>query len=111
MICAMKSSPAVTVWANKRYSGQIKRLSSEVEQVGNAQTALIEKHSSALMRQTSAIFTIVAATPKAIADLQSLTATQAANQSREAQAIRSGLEAVTKHMELLSIATNKSWTV
>ena len=63
------------------------------------------------MQQTSAIFTIVTATPKAIADLHSLTTTQATKQSQEARAIRSGLKAVTKHMEMLSRATNKSWAV
>ncbi|KAK1758072.1 hypothetical protein QBC47DRAFT_132577 [Echria macrotheca] len=102
---------AINMLLSSQQLGQIKRLSSDVECAGSAQSALIEKHSSALMRQTSAIFTIVAATPNAIVDLQSLTVTQAAKQSQESQAIRSGLEAVTKHMELLSIATNKSWTM
>ncbi|KAK3314160.1 hypothetical protein B0H66DRAFT_594935 [Apodospora peruviana] len=41
-----------------------KGLSPEVELTGNAQSALVEKHSSAPMRQMSSIFTIVAATPK-----------------------------------------------
>lgn len=63
------------------------------------------------MRQTSSIFSIVAATPKAIADLQSLTATQATKQSQETQAIRTGLEAITNHMEMLTRATSRSWTV
>ena len=63
------------------------------------------------MRQTSAIFTIVTATPKAIADLHSLTATQATKQSQEVRAIRLGLKAVTKQMEMLSRATSRSWAV
>lgn len=63
------------------------------------------------MRQTSSIFTIVATTPKAIADLHALTATQATKQSQETQAIRTGLEAITSHMEMLSRAASGSWTV
>jgi hypothetical protein len=97
-------------WPNS-HSGQIKRLSAEATEAGNYQSALIEKHSNALMRQTASIFTIVAATPKAIADLQSVTVMQAARQSKETQALRSGLEAVTRHMEMLSITTKKTWTV
>ncbi|KAK4188868.1 hypothetical protein QBC35DRAFT_531289 [Podospora australis] len=97
---------AINMLLSTQQLAQIKRLSPDAEQAGNAQSALIEKHSSALMRQTSSIFTVVAATPKAIADLQSLTVKQATERSRESQAIRTGLEAVTTLMEVLSVATS-----
>ena len=89
---------------------QIKRLSAELKGVGNAQSALIDKHSTALLQQTSSIFKIVATTPNAIADLRTITVEHAARQSVEGQALQRGLEAVTKHMGALSLTTNQTWT-
>ncbi|KAK0618888.1 hypothetical protein B0T14DRAFT_565795 [Immersiella caudata] len=99
---------AINMLLSTQQLGQIKRLSSEVDRLGNTQSTLVNKHSSALLQQTSAIFTIVATTPKAIADLQLLTAEQGTKQSQEAQAVRSGLDSITKHMQALVIATNNS---
>ncbi|KAK0654833.1 hypothetical protein B0T16DRAFT_318731 [Cercophora newfieldiana] len=81
----------------------------EIGETGNGQPALIEKHCNALMEQTSSILTIVAITPKVIADLQSSAAMGAKRQSQEARALRFGLQAITKHLEMLSVTTNKAW--
>lgn len=91
-------------------TNQIKRFSAELKGIENAQSALIGKHSTALIQQTSSIFKIVAATPDAIADLRNVTVEHAAKQSIEGQALRRGLEAVTKHMEALSLTTKQTWT-
>ncbi len=88
---------------------QIKSLSAELKGIETAQSALIDKHSTALLQQTSSIFKIVATTPNAIADLRAITVEHAARQSVDGQALRRGFDAVTKHMEALSLTTRQTW--
>ncbi len=88
---------------------QIKSLSAELKGVETAQSALIDKHSTALLQQTSSILKIVATTPNAIADLRTVTVEHAARQSVEGQALQRGLDAVTKQMEALSLTTKQTW--
>lgn len=64
---------------------------------------LIKTHSDAVMKQTSDILRIVSATPKAIAELQSSTSAQAAQQTNRLNALCQGLGAVTGCMETLSL--------
>lgn len=63
------------------------------------------------MQQTSSILSIVTTTPDAIADLRAVTVAHAVKQSAEGQVLQRGLEAVTKHMEALSLTTKNTWTV
>jgi SMC interacting uncharacterized protein involved in chromosome segregation len=60
------------------------------------------------MQQTSSILNIVTATPAAIADLRAATTAHAHQQSAEARKLRRGLEAVSKHMDALSVSAKNS---
>jgi hypothetical protein len=101
---------AINILLSTQQLRQIKHLSAELKGVENAQSALINKHSTALIEQTSSIVKIVTATPDAIADLRTITVEQAVRQSAEGQAHHRGLEAVTKHIEALSLTTKQTWT-
>jgi len=83
-------------------------LSLQTQGAATAQSALIEQHSAALMQQTSSILNIVTATPAAIADLRAATTAHAHQQSAEARKLRRGLEAVSKHMDALSVSAKNS---
>ena len=89
---------------------QIKRLSVELRGMENTQSALIDKHLTALIQQTSSTFNIVATSPNAIADLQTITVEHAARQSVEGQALQRGLDGITESMEALSLTTKQTWT-
>ncbi|KAK4157975.1 hypothetical protein C8A00DRAFT_29046 [Chaetomidium leptoderma] len=101
---------AINMLLSAQQLTQIKRLSSAVKGMESAQSALVEKHSNALMQQTSSIFSIVAAMPNVIADFQTITVEHAAKQSVQGQALQRGLDAVMKHMEALSLTTKNTWT-
>ncbi|KAG7294396.1 hypothetical protein NEMBOFW57_004467 [Staphylotrichum longicolle] len=102
---------AINMLLSAQQLSQIKRLSSDIKGMESAQSALIEQHSSALIRQTSSILSIVTTTPNAIADLRAVTVAHAAKQSVQGQVLQRGLEAVTKHMEALSLTTKDTWAV
>ncbi|KAH9896386.1 hypothetical protein F4778DRAFT_265730 [Xylariomycetidae sp. FL2044] len=88
--------------------GNIRRLSSQVKQADESQSALIQSHSSAIRDQTSKILSAVAGVPKDLADLRSVLVTQADDRSKRIETLGRDLKSLDTRVNGLVEATSRA---